>query len=516
MSKVGDRLSFTFKRFYNFLKVLRRDKRGMLGIGILVFFIAIAAAAPVLTPYDPTRLPNVPNYPPIAYRLAKPIWYKYLPQYLPALFPQEEFTENVDSTQDPYLDNAATVAQFSLELDSNIADQNVVQLRYASDKGYTRSGCVVLLFKREAHEDPFGTVKANVSSIFNYPYTLPPFRFVGQAAILVNTTDSLPIEYKLVIEREGGDRRLGLLSGETDSTSSTWTLPYPVIDSRVSRTYDNLQIADPARWMFTEPANYRYSLEIAFNDTRVGEEVEATVYIDDFYLRLLGNSFGLLGTDQFGRDIFTQLAHGARISLIVGLLAALLSTGIGLTVGLVAGYVGTFVDQILMRFTDMLLVIPDVPLYIVVMTVISPSVWNLIWLIALIGWTGFARIVRSQVLSLRERPFIEAAKAIGSGKFHIIIKHILPNVMSLVYVSLAMAVPTAIVSEAWLSFLGLFDPYVMSWGRMLHDVEGTTGGIMMVWWAVPPGLCIAAISLSFILLGYALDEILNPKLRIRH
>jgi len=127
---------------------------------------------------------------------------------------------------------------------------------------------------------------------------------------------------------------------------------------------------------------------------------------------------------------------------------------------------------------------------------------------------GFTRVVRSQVLSLKERPFVEAAKAIGAGKFHIILTHILPNVVSLVYVSLALAVPGAILAEAALSWLGLYDPHVMSWGRMLHDAQFEQG-IEKWWWIVPPGLCIALVSLSFILLGYALDEILNPKLRRR-
>jgi peptide/nickel transport system permease protein len=168
-----------------------------------------------------------------------------------------------------------------------------------------------------------------------------------------------------------------------------------------------------------------------------------------------------------------------------------------------------------MRFTDLLLVIPDTPLYIVLMAVISPSVWNLVLLITVIGWTGFARVVRSQALTLRERPFVEGARAIGAGKSRIIMRHILPNVMNLVYVTLATSVPYAITSEAWLSWLGLYDPYVMTWGRMLYDVQNASEGIKMWWWVIPPGLCIAAISLSFILLGYALDEILNPKLRKR-
>jgi len=149
------------------------------------------------------------------------------------------------------------------------------------------------------------------------------------------------------------------------------------------------------------------------------------------------------------------------------------------------------------------------------MAVLSPTIWNLVLLITVLGWTGFARVVRSQALTLKERPFVEAARAVGGGRFHIILKHILPNVMSLTYVALATAVPAAIIAEAWLSWLGLYDPTIMTWGRMLYDAQAEPAWVSMWWWTVPPGLCIAAISLSFILIGYALDEILNPKLRER-
>jgi len=273
----------------------------------------------------------------------------------------------------------------------------------------------------------------------------------------------------------------------------------------------------PPRVVFFQPANYVYDVKIVFRDTNedtLGRTAEATVYVDDLNLRLYGTAFGLLGTDQMGRDIFAQFLYGARISLEVGLLSAILSVGIGLVVGLVAGYVGRTVDEVLMRFTDMLLVLPGLPLLIVLMTVLKPSVWNIIFVIGVLGWMGFARTVRSQTLSLKERPFIEAAKAVGAGKFHIIGRHVLPNVMSLVYVSLALAVPSAIISEAALSFLGLYDPSVVSWGRMLQEAFSNEG-IEKLWWIIPPGISIALVSLSFILLGYALDEILNPRLRMR-
>ena len=518
MSTRKAKLSFEIKRFKNFMSIFIRNKRGMLGIVILVVFIILAVAAPLITPYNPTYLPRHPTNPPIAYRYTKPIWYKYLPF-------GEELSENVEPMRDPHLSTATSLEE--LNFTTNLTGHSV-SLKFISDIGREteekEKGCIAIVFNREKDDNPLGEVKVNLTKVFYYPYKAPAERFLGQVAMLANASEDVSVTIDVVIENEDGEKRLGWWSQTFNGSGTTWITPEPLIDSSSAGLYWLREkfgyewALNPAKTMFSEPGNYRYGLEIMFNDTRRsdGENVEATVYIDDFYIRLFGSSFGLLGTDRAGRDIFTQLVYGARISLIIGLLSAFFSTVIGLLIGLTAGYMGKLVDQILMRFTDLLLVIPDTPLYIVLMAVISPSVWNLILLITLIGWTGFARLVRSGVLSLRERPFIEAAKAVGAGRFRIIIRHILPNVMNLVYVTLAMSVPYAITSEAWLSWLGLYDPYVMTWGRMLHDSQATAEGIRMWWWVVPPGLCIAAISLSFILLGYALDEILNPKLRKRY
>jgi peptide/nickel transport system permease protein len=232
-------------------------------------------------------------------------------------------------------------------------------------------------------------------------------------------------------------------------------------------------------------------------------------------LQLLGTSWGLLGTDEYGRDVFSQLVYGTQISLFVGLAAAFIGTVIGLIVGLVAAYLGGVVDEVLMRFTDALLVLPSLPLMIVLITVLSNGIYNLtifITIIGFLGWMGFARVVRSQVLSLKERPYVEAAKAVGAGTPYILWKHILPNVVVLIYVTLALSVPGAIVTEAAFSFLGFVDLTHMSWGRMLNGVATQP----YIWWImVPPGLAIAILSLSFILIGYAIDDVLNPKLRAR-
>jgi peptide/nickel transport system permease protein len=178
-----------------------------------------------------------------------------------------------------------------------------------------------------------------------------------------------------------------------------------------------------------------------------------------------------------------------------------------------------------MRFADLLLVLPTLPLFIVLIVSLKRvsgfvSMWNIIIILTLLGWMGFARSVRSMVLSIRERSFIEAARAAGAGKLHIVNRHIVPNVFALVYITLATAVPGAIITEASLSWLGLGDPMLPSWGKVLYDfnVSGiaTTKGLTDYWfWIFPACIAIALLATAFILVGYALDEILNPRLRER-
>lgn len=221
----------------------------------------------------------------------------------------------------------------------------------------------------------------------------------------------------------------------------------------------------------------------------------------------------LLGGDDIGRDIYSQLIYGTRTSLFVGFVAATSTTLIGVFIGTVAGYFKKL-DSVLMTFTDIVLVLPSIPIMLVLAIYLGPSIWNIIFVMTITSWTGVARIIRSQVLTLKERAYVDSARAIGAGNRHIIFRHILPNVVPVILATAIMRVVSAILSEAGLSFLGLGDPTAISWGTILHYAQ-TCGGFSRGawWWIVPPGLMIGLVAVSFTLIGYSLEEVFSPKLR---
>ncbi|WP_130861483.1 ABC transporter permease [Bacilliculturomica massiliensis] len=222
----------------------------------------------------------------------------------------------------------------------------------------------------------------------------------------------------------------------------------------------------------------------------------------------------ILGTDEMGRDVFRELLLGARVSLFVGLTATAISILVGALVGLISGFYSGFMSNMLMRITDFFIALPVLPMIIVLAAVFGQSITITIAVIGLTSWPSTARIIRSQVVSIRERQYIERIRALGAKDSRIIMIHILPNVLPLIYANTVLVIAGSILSEATLAFLGLGDPVSVSWGTMLHYAFVTGAAGRGAWWyLVPPGIGIVLVVLAFTLIGHTLDKIMNPRLR---
>jgi peptide/nickel transport system permease protein len=218
----------------------------------------------------------------------------------------------------------------------------------------------------------------------------------------------------------------------------------------------------------------------------------------------------LLGTDRLGFDVWSSLVYSTRVSLTVGLATGLLVTGIGTLVGLIAGYMGGWIDQAAMRLADIMISFPDLVIILAAVALLGPGLENIVMVMGLILWPGTARLVRSQVLSLRHWDFVLAAQALGATPITIMRRHILPNVFASVIVAVTLAVASGILIEANLSFLGLGDPTQPSWGKMLNAAQSHTV-LRSRWWLwIPPGLAIALCTLSINFVGDGLRDALDP------
>jgi peptide/nickel transport system permease protein len=224
-----------------------------------------------------------------------------------------------------------------------------------------------------------------------------------------------------------------------------------------------------------------------------------------------------LGTDGGGADMVKLLIAGTRVSLIVGFAAAVVSALIGGSIGLLAGFFGGKLDTILMRFTDYVLVIPDVPLMIVAAALFGRNLTNIVLIIGVIYWTTTARLIRSQVTSVRERVYVKRSRALGAGNARLVSKHILPQVAPLLIANTVLLVAYAIFAETFITFLGLGDPSLISWGRLIENAFTDDALLNDAWWAiVPPGVAVACVVLACTMVGQATEDSLNPRLSVGH
>jgi len=220
-----------------------------------------------------------------------------------------------------------------------------------------------------------------------------------------------------------------------------------------------------------------------------------------------------LGTDDLGRDVWSQIIFGSRVSLAIGLITAFVTVVTGTLIGLIAGYYGGLIEEILVRIVDFFMMLPVLPLMIILAAVLGPNLWNIILVISVVSWPTTARVVRSQVLSIKERPFVEAARCIGAGNVRLMFGEIMPNVLPLMFAQAVLMITYAIYDEAILAFLGLGDPTRISWGSMLHFAFESGVMARSPWWIGPPIASIIVLIVGFSLLGTAVTDVLTPQYR---
>jgi ABC-type dipeptide/oligopeptide/nickel transport system permease subunit len=508
MATYRKKIALQIEALKKIIRQILKIKKSRIGLIILIFFGLTAAIGPFFVTLDPIGGGSVKD---LAVELEAaenncvPSWYQ-----------GENITHNIYVTPDPQFSSPSTVDLWKTT--------DGVFVEYDPNFGYPQNGSIKITFQKEGN--------ATFSINFQYPHKIPPQSFKGKYSYFISAISNASkseanVTISTSFKRYVGSRvifypgSMPYIDYFTNEAMNKWRIVRNEILSnnpRLRILYGETYGKPAVDTIFAKPGNYSFEVEIQFtgNASKLGDP---TVYLDDVQLIVYGNAFGLLGTDYLGRDIFTQLVVGTRISFIIGIISATLSTVIGLLYGLASGYVGGIIDEGMMRINDMLLVIPTLPLLMVLVYVAGRSMLNIILVVGLLGWMGFARTVRSAVLSLKERPFIEAAKAVGARRFYIMGRHIIPNVMPLVYVTLAIGVPGAILYEAALSWLGLGPLDVMSWGRILYEFQRSgsiaTGALTRWYWVIPPGLSIGLLAIAFVLMGYAMDEIFNPKLRER-
>ncbi|MDR3281399.1 MAG: ABC transporter permease [Synergistaceae bacterium] len=233
----------------------------------------------------------------------------------------------------------------------------------------------------------------------------------------------------------------------------------------------------------------------------------------DVVMTIEGGRWGILGTDHRGRDVTSLFIRGIRISLIVGIAATLIATILGVSLGLLSGYVGGLADSVIMRGVDVLLSIPTLPILMVLSGVWGKGLWNLVFILSIFSWMGTTRTIRAMTLTLRDASWVEGLRALGAKRSYIIFRHLVPEALPLLLANVALGVPGAILAEAGISFLGLSDPRLPSWGRMLHEAHTYGAFTSGAWWTIlPAGLGISIICLVFMDIGRKLEELADPRL----
>jgi len=512
------------------------NKIGLAGLGMLIFFLAVGIFSDVIAPYSIKDLSA--ESPWQADRYALPDWVTIFPAFQD-LPPQQKHKTDWTHSHSGYI---GTVKQ---DLPDSV--------------NYTKTAGMLTVYYNASKSGSHDPVTVYFNASFNYPYA-PMQRF-----LLRFTWSASPDQVvQTLIDTPWGLKPWGPATGSMEyMIKIDLIIPngtsYPIWDQNWWKYKEAfVRIPPPAFWntnstapidlwstfgelaeklgfkytdvylvpavLFSTKGPYTLQLGITMRPgTMDGAEVplenatgRVSVSCGDFIV--WGRRFGLLGTDYYAHDVFSQLVHGSKISIIIGVTAAATATLLGLLVGVTAGYLGGWTDETLMRMVDVLICLPILPVLLVFVAIFGYNVYYLIIIIAIFGWQGLSRVIRSQALSLREMAFVESAIASGARRSYTIWRHIVPNVLPTALTAMVLAVPGAIILEAAVSFIGMGDPYAPTWGKILYHAQDTgafTPAILGWWVVIPPGLAITFLCLAFVFIGHAIDEVVNPRLRRR-
>ncbi len=471
------------KQMREFWALYRESKMGMVGLITLILFVIFAAGAPIIAPYDPSPLNRV------AASYSKPFW---TAPFDPSAPPTTQVVPN------PHLNTG----------DGWTFGSQSVNFRggFDSARGAVPGsgvGSYFLTFSDADTTHSFFAQIAYIETSFAWEHRPPKGANVEFSYLVETTGDIAPTDF---------DLKLVFYSSQGTEQSRAIYRPYP---NQWKRLHIDLNFLEVSAIFEKQGAiTIRFLMMIRSLDaTKTGT---ATIRVDDFELNALGDYFGVMGTNDNGADMFSQIVWGSQIALVIGILATVISIVVGTVIGLVAGYMGGLIDETIMFITNFLIILPGLVILLALASLLGPSFWNIIWIIAFLGWTGVTLIVRAQTRGERNKAYVMSARAIGASDIVILFRHILPNVTPLLFAIAAPSVSGAILAEAGLSFLGLSDPTVTSWGKILQRANDSGAFSNGAWWAVLfPGIFLTAISLSFVFIGYTVDRILNPRLRQR-
>jgi peptide/nickel transport system permease protein len=474
------------------LRELFHRKSFIISLAILIFFVIIATIGPMMTPY---KNPYSASEYYVAGPYSVPSWASIFPQY--KYYPPD--IKNLQISANQFVGNG-TYQQYN-------ESYYVVYLKPGEEENvsyvflWNYSEPYTFSFSLNVIPYTKGGVQVNVYMVNSTGYRFFLLRYVPEQDLFYYFSGACPI-------------KLNSVNNLVISPTTITSLNSPYVGSLSYRDQILFPILFPLETLDT-PGKIVIQLSVI----NVGN-YPAKVLVSKVNFSDLGYRYGLLGTDQNGASVFAEYVIGARFDLELSLLASVIIVGIGLIIGLVAGYVGGIVDLILNSITDFFLTIPGLPLIIALETVliisgailkVSKAVLILL-IISGLSWMATMKIIRSVTMSLRNRTFVEASRAMGAGSFYIIRKHILPNILGVVFAQIAYDVPVVILTESGLDFLGLGITNFPTWGNMLGFATdaASAANSFAWWWVLPPGLSIVLLSVAFYYIGTAIQDVLSP------